>query len=396
MRNVLVSLLVMAGALAGCAQEKEGTDDEPTSAECLEQGLILNATAGPDGGPACVQPPFEIRNFEDPGHHCVVTRQRDRVHAPDLTGDPWVLGQYWDFSLAVDGEDRGTTRLVYYGDQDFSSEGLAQHYMVGTPTREEALHHAIFGENPMIGRVHRILYSPHESGDHADMFHFPLCDGSTWTTLFYGETFTLTATEISLPDDRLGPVSGGRAFAIEGASADGGRLALTYSTAAQWFTSIDLDRADGGTVDMRLASIGAGFTGDAFFLRGQNEEHVVAAALQLPVAVAALGLPTLAEATVPRADGDEGPYDTVGVHLVGVLNGTGVARVTLTDAAGETHYQADLTATGSGAVVETVFEAPYMAGEWTLSLAGVALDAGEAHVVAAATFVSIYDRSGSV
>jgi hypothetical protein len=268
--------------------------------------------------------------------------------------------------------------------------------MVGTTTREEALHHALFAANPMIGRVHRILYSPHETGDHADMFHFPLCDGSTWRTLFYGESFSLTATEIAVPDDRLGPVSDGRAFLISGLSAEGGTLTLTYSTAAQWFTFLDLDRADGGTVDMRLQGVSTGYTGDAFFLRGQAEERIVAAALDLPVEVAAVGPPVLAEAVIGRADGDEGPYDTVGIHVVAVLNGTGVGRVTITDPAGAVQYQADVGATAGGVIADSVVEVPYLAGDWTLSLVGVAIDPAGASLVAAASFVSIYDRGASV
>ena len=188
-----VLLLLVTALLAGCADDG-GQDEVPTSAECIEQGLTLDADH-PDG-PQCVEPPFETREFEDPGHHCVVTKQRDRVHAPDLVGTPWQLGQFWEYSLNVDGADLPATRLVYYDDQDFDGNGVPQHYMVGTPTRDEALRHALFSENPMIGRVHRQLYSPHESGDHADMFHFPLCEGSSWTTVFYGEQFTLTDGDV--------------------------------------------------------------------------------------------------------------------------------------------------------------------------------------------------------
>lgn len=390
--RTLVAFMMVAVALAGCADDGEGPGDGPTSAECLEQGLILNATAGPDGAPACVQPPFEIRDFEDPRHHCVVSQQRDRVHAPDLVGDPWILGQYWDFSLAVDGEDLGTTRLVYYDDQDFDGD-VPQHYMVGTPTRDEALRHAIFGENPMIGRVHRILYSPHESGDHADMFHFPLCDGSSWTTVFYGETFTLQAREIPVPDARLGPVSGGRAFQIAGTSADGGSLTLTYSTEAQWFTFIDLDRAGGGTVDLQLQEVGTGYQGEAFFLRGQNDETVGFGGVALPVA--AIAVPEVASATIERADGDEGPYDTLALHIVARLNGSGLANVTVTAPDGTDAYAALITGAGGSVLLDDVLEVPFQTGTWTVDMEGLAAGEGAAATVIVTT-VSIYDRSGSV
>ena len=389
--------LLIAVALAGCADgDGDSEGDVPTSAECLERGLILNATAGPDGGPACVEPPFVVRSFEDPNHHCVVNRFRDRVHAPDLVGDPWVLGQFWEYSLAVDGEDLGTTKLVYYDDQDLDSAGVAQHYMVGTPTREEALRHAIFSENPMIGRVHRILYSPHESGDHADMFHFPLCPGSSWQTVFYGETFTLTAQPANLALPNGGSDDG---FAIEGASAEGSTLRLSYSPAAQWFTFIDLDRADGGTVDMELVDTGTGYTGEAFFLRGQKDEF---ASLQADTAmVASIAAAPVHTSTIARADGDEGPYDTVGIRFTATMNGTGYGQATLIAPNGAQRILLmvpspnELTTTRWSR--EVIEELPFQAGDWTLELSGVSLDPeAAATITTELTMVSIYDRSGAV
>lgn len=387
MRATVLAFLTVSVVLAGCFG---GDGDEgptgPTSAECLEQGLILNQSADP---PMCEEPPFVIRDFEDPQHHCVVTEQRDRVHAPDLVGDPWELGQSWTYSMEQDGEDRGTTKLVYYDDQDFDREGNAQHYMVGTVTREEALHHAVFSGNPVVGRVHRILYSPHESGDHADMFHFPLCEGSTWTTMFYAEEFELTATEaeIDLPG---GSTDAG--FLIQGSAPSGSTLRLSYSPAAQWFTFIDLDRADGGTVDLQLEALGEGYTGPAYFLRGQQDAEVA-------VDVSAPALPGVTDETLVREDGDNGPYDTLGVAVNLSLVGQGSAFFELVDPNGTAQYTAELGGPDGPAQVTDLIEVPFASGEWRLiyTVAGIDPDApGPARLVGDLMVVSVYDRSGEV
>lgn len=387
MRSVALALLFATVVLAGCFGGDGGDGPGgPTSAECLEQGLILNQSADP---PACEEPPFVIREFEDPSHHCVVTEQRDRVHAPDLVGDPWVLGQSWSYRLVLDGEDLDTTKMVYYDNQDFDREDNAQHYMVGTVTREEALRHAVFSENPMVGRVHRILYSPHESGDHADMFHFPLCEGSTWTTVFYGEAFELSATEAEL---ELPGGATDEGFLIEGTSAAGSTLRLSYSPAAQWFTFIDLDRGDEGTVDLQLEALGEGYSGPAYFLRGQQEAAV-------GVNVEAPALPGVSDETLVRSDGDNGPYDTIGMHVDLSLVGQGSATFELVDPNGTAQHSVELGGTEGPASVEGLVEVPYASGDWSLqyTVAGIDPDApGTARLLGELRFVSIYDRSGEV
>jgi hypothetical protein len=384
MRLFAVFLLVTI-TVAGCAGKEKIDEPGPTSAECLEQGLIL----GSEGGKvACIEPPFVIEQFEDANHYCVVNQQRDRVHAPDLVGNPWTLGQFWNFRLVVDGDDLGVTKLVYYADQDFSGD-VPQHYMVGTPTREEALHHALNGENPMIGRVHRVLYSPHESGDHADMFHFPLCAGSEWTTKFYGETFTLNAQAANITVPGKGQSPG---FLIQGTSSEGGKLSLSYSPEAQWFTFINLTRADGGTVLMNLEEVGQGYRGDAFFLRGQQDEFTFMSGTA-PATPAMAALETM---TINREDGGDGPYDTIGLDFVYGLQGAGAMRFEIVDPTGAVAFTDDVTATSGSNFSGQVLEIPYQAGDWTISLTGAGADPELAFVFAHLNMVSIYDRSASV
>lgn len=320
-------------------------------------------------------------------HYCVQNDVEPRVLAPDAAGTPWVLGDWWEYSLKIDGEALPPTRLIYYSDQDFSSSGVPQHYMVGTPTREEALHHAVFSTNPVIGRVHRLLYSPHEQGDHADMFHFPLCDGSTWkpSSLYFGEQYAFEAEQrsIALPSgsDPLG-------FRITGTSPEGGRVVHTFSPEAKWFTMIDVEGSDGTDVEMRLTAKGSGATGDAFFLRGQQDEIVDLAEVSGTQAV-------------QRGDGRDGAYGALGIYM-DLASKQGDQRVEVyVDSPSGTVAQC-VGRPGTGVVpLQTscdpgplLFEVPYEAGEWQVRIESSGIQAPD--ITGEVRMVSIYDRSCAV
>lgn len=357
---------VLALLLAGCASDAPA-DDEPEL---------------PTGN-GDVEVPFTVEEFEDPDHFCVRTKDDQRIHAPDLSGKPWRLGQWWTYDLQIDDEAPRETQLVFYDVQDGG-----RHYMVGTPTREEALTHALFSNNPMIGRVHQALYSPHESGDHADMFHFPLCDGSSWETVFFGETFTFVAerTTLDLPD----PLGRGLGFVINGTSPSGSELTIHYSPVAQWFTLIDLRRSvaqGGGGVEMALKKAGEGYTGPAHFLRGQRD------------VLLEMGPSTLLDndTAVEMLPGRDGPYDTVGIHVhLEHLGGNGQYTVSVIAPDGTaTSVQVGLFA---AAEAEHMVEMPWMEGNWTVRQSAFPAQAGPVGAVVNGTvrLVSIYDRSSQV
>ncbi len=357
--------------------------------------LLLVPLAGCFGGdspapepvaPAEEEPPLTIEQFEDPNHYCVVNGFRDRVHAPDLEGNPWELGQWWTYDLQLGDAAPSTTKLVYYGDQDQGA-----HYMVGTPTRDEALVHALFSTNPMIGRIHAALYSPHESGDHADMFHFPLCEGSTWSTVFFGETFTLTAAKAML--DLPQPVGRSPGFIINGTSNAGSQLTLTYSLPAQWFTLIDLRRADDASqnVLMQLKELGNGYAGEAFFLRGQQDFVMALGGSLLP----------RNETALVRDDGKDGLYDTLGIYLsLARTGGSGEFMLELVDPSGTTQINASIGDLSGQDQVELLLEIPYQSGTWTVRQTLLPPTEGTLPQLFEYTgqlrVVSIYDRSGSV
>ncbi len=364
MRGGLVVAMVMAVGLAGCV----GDDESFVPEEC-EDAVLCN----PD-------------EFFDT-HFCTVEDVRPRVYAPDTAGpdsaaSPWDLGRSWTYSLKLDGVEHPDTQLIYYAIQDNGA-----HYMVGTPTRDEALRHAVESTNPVIGRVHKTLYSPHESGVHADMFHFPLCAGSTWSDVFFDTLFDFTAKPetILLPDGTEDPLG----FRIDGTSGDGSTITHTYSPTAKWFTELHVALADGSTVDMELTQLATGYTGDAYFLRGQKDEVIDLS-----------NVGQSWETTVSRVH-TSAPYDTVGISMelertvgsgrveVQVINPSGeqVACIGLAGdelAGGETECPAG----------PLLLEVPYEEGDWTVSVelplfGGTEID-GEVRLA------SIYDRSGTV
>lgn len=371
-RVVAMLLLLASLALAGCGEK---SPDAPPA----EDGCDLE--------PVLCDPEHYLAS-----HHCIVNDVRPRVYAPDTPGpdsvaDPWVQGDWWTYRLTLDGQAHDTT-LVYYEDIDFDSGGRAQHYLVGTASPEEALDHALFSVNPMLGRIHRTLYSPHESGLHADMFNFPLCQGATWVSGFYGTTFDLVARQgpVDLPGGATDPLG----FTITGVSGDGSTLLHTYSPRAKWFTLIELDRADGLELRMELVDHGSGKAGTYHFLRAQKDEVLDLGAITDPVIVG-------------REDGGEGPYTTVGVWIDAQRTaGTGRIEVHLRNPAGQSMACIGFDGQGLGGdspcpASPLKAQVPYQAGEWTVTVDRPlgALDTST-QVGGEMRIVSIYDRSGSV
>jgi hypothetical protein len=370
----VLALLVPVG-LAGCAGDEGGAGGAATEEQC-------------DLEPVLCDPEHYLAT-----HHCITSGTRPRVYAPDTPGpdtaaDPWKPGDYWTYRLTIDGRSHETT-LVYYDDIDIDPAGRAQHYLVGTPSAAEAQEHALHSVNPMLGRIHRTLYSPHESGLHADMFNFPLCEASVWTTEFYGTTFDLVATRttLTLPDGRTDPLG----FTMRGTSGDGSTLTHTYSPLAKWFTRIDIDRADGLKVDMELLASGSGKSGQYHFLRAQKDE------------VLDLGAIGSTPAIVNREDGGEGPYTTVGIATAATREGSGKVEILLRDPSGAVRACTGFAGQGvggglragcvEGGRLET--QVPYQAGDWTVAVERPLLDQST-RVRGEMILVSIYDRSGTV
>lgn len=364
---------------------------------------LLLAGCSKDGGGGTV-PDGEDCDLEpvlcDPLHYlanhpCITGKVHPRVYAPDTPGpdseaNPWAQGDWWKFRLTVDGRAEETT-LVYFDDADFA-RGQAQHYLVGVPGRAEALDHALFSVNPMLGRIHRTLYSPHEAGVHADMFSFPLCTGSSWSTHFYDTTFSLSAQleTLALPRGQSDPLG----FVIQGTAGDASTLRHTYSPTVKWFTEIHLARADGLEVDMQLLDWGSGRTGRIEFLRAQNDEAVELANL-------AFDNTGSARVDVPREEGGEGAYDKLGLWLAAERSsGSGRIEVHLRDPGGTSRACVGVAGAGLGGATTCPagplkVEVAFQEGTWQVTVERQLLDT-TTRVEGEARIVSVYDRGGTV
>lgn len=175
---------------------------------------------------------------------------------------PWTRSDHWTFDMQVRGFEASRSHLVYY-------QEVGPEYQIGAATYEEALHQAVFGVNPLLGRIHKGHLSPHTRGEHAKMFPFDadgvIQDGAEWSTTLYDRRIHFTATY-----DEAVPTPNGTepGYRIEGADRNTGfRMAHSYVPSVKWFTYLQASDADGVVLDLRLAETGTGYSGDAHFIR---------------------------------------------------------------------------------------------------------------------------------
>lgn len=183
---------------------------------------------------------------------------------------PWTLSEYWTWDMEIRGFDRfDTVKLVYY-------DKVGPEYLVGTPSEDEALYHAVFSVNPILGRVHEDLLSPHEKGLHAAMFPFEgrdssIRDGDTWSTRFYETLLQFEATYSDAVPTPTGPRPG---FLIRGENPEGGlTVEHNYVAESKWFTHLKVTDRAGVRFELALVDHGTGYSGPAHFIRATDLFH---------------------------------------------------------------------------------------------------------------------------
>ena len=225
----------------------------------LLAALALSGCTGDDGD----ADPDDNGTDPDPGGYT----QAQRDAAGRFT--PWTLSDHWVYDMQVRGLGRfDQTKLVFY-------EERGPEYVVGAPTYDEALYHAVFSVNPILGRIHKDLLSPHERGEHAHMYPFHrdpiITDGERWTTIFYENQVSLEATFDPAIPTPTGPEKG---YRIHGENADGTfRIDYDYVPAVKWFTRFAVEDPDGVVFDIALAEFGTGYSGGAYFIRAKDFLH---------------------------------------------------------------------------------------------------------------------------
>lgn len=181
--------------------------------------------------------------------------------APQAVLAPWWdIGDSWTIEFEQVGHAARTTKLVNFANDTF---GDPPHFWLGTASRQEALDHVFFDDNPFLGRIHWEILAPHEKGMHSAMYDWPLEDGHRWTSpiLFGKEDLGVEATRRA-----------DGTFLVQGtAQADGSEFEYDYDPSTEWFRSLTITEPD-GRVGLRatVKDHGAGEHGAYYFLRGRD------------------------------------------------------------------------------------------------------------------------------
>lgn len=176
---------------------------------------------------------------------------------PEILAPWWPVGAWWDVEIRREGQSPQSFRVVH-----FWNDTETNHFWLGVADRSVALDHALHDTNPLLGRVHWNLLTPHEKGIHAHgMYTFPVKAGDAFDGLMFGREWNLQA--------RAGDRPGTLKFA--GASADGASIAYDYDPASMWFTFIEI-RNPQGTMELEIDVKGRGLDekGTYWFLRGRD------------------------------------------------------------------------------------------------------------------------------
>lgn len=180
----------------------------------------------------------------------------------------WNIGQGWTYAVETPGKPTRTFEMML-------AEDRSDLWVVASNDRAQALHHAVYSTNPVLGRISKTTLSPFQSGKTVDMFRFPLTDGKTWTAKFFGEDMTFTARyagdiDVSSVDPEHGLGRFVEGFRITAQGADR-TVHYDYVEAVEWFTSFEV-LAEGGAREIKLTlrDLEADYKGDFFFLRGED------------------------------------------------------------------------------------------------------------------------------
>lgn len=172
----------------------------------------------------------------------------------------WTVGESWTIRWKMgDGETR-TSTLVNFANGTFNDP---DHFWLGVASRDEAMRHVFFDDNPFLGRIHWVLLAPHEKGMHSAMYQWPLEDGKRWTS-----PLLLGRHELSVQARE----EDGR-FVITGEAArDGSRFEYDYDPQTRWFRDLRITSED-GRVALEATVVDhrdGGAKGAYHFLRGRD------------------------------------------------------------------------------------------------------------------------------
>lgn len=269
----------------------------------------------------------------------------------------WVLGQGWAYTVEVPGEPTRKFNMLV-------AEERGDLWVVASNDRTQAIHHAVYSTNPVLGRIGKQTLSPFQDGQAVQMYQFPLVDGKSWRAKFFGEDKTFTATYAGDIDVRavnakhnLGTHSEG--FRITAQGSGGQKVLYDHVEAAGWFTSFEvLDAAGEREIKLTLTDIISGYKGNYYFFRGED------ALVQTETHQANSGL-TPRTLQAPIADGFDDQV-ALGIVFTGAASTIPPsANVTLKDPAGATLWSRDFN---TATQVHELRDFVGKAGTWTVEL----------------------------
>lgn len=169
----------------------------------------------------------------------------------------WPVGAYWDIDLT-----RGTGAPQHFRLVHFWNDSETNHFWLGVADRRIAMDMALNDTNPLLGRIHWRILTPHESGIHAlGMFTFPTEPEDTFGGLAFGKEWEITV--------KPGKKPGGLSF--EGTATDKSTLAYDYDPDLQWFSFVSVkDRSGANVWDVKVKGHGTDAKGTYTFLRGRD------------------------------------------------------------------------------------------------------------------------------
>lgn len=202
----------------------------------------------------------------------------------------WQVGQGWTYVVDVPGQRTQTFTMMVAENRD-------DLWVVGADEREQALHHAVYSTNPVLGRIWTETLSPFQDGEPVAMYRYPLTDGKQWSATFFGETMQFEAQFVGdiLLQPSLGLGTFAEGFRLTASGPSGTTVSYDYVEAAQWFTSFEVRDADGGRlIRLDLVDLADGYTGPYHFFRG--DDLLVATRTGQP------GAPVVEDVSVPPAE----------------------------------------------------------------------------------------------
>lgn len=169
----------------------------------------------------------------------------------------WDVGSYWVVDIQRSTGPKESFRLVY-----FWNDTTTEHFWLGVADRNQARDMALHDDNPLLGRIHHNLLTPHEKGVHAHgLYTFPVEPGDSFSGIAFGRTWQIEAS--------AGATAGQLLFA--GTATDRATIAYDYSPATEWFSFIEVKGASGATeLRIDVTEHGKGQSGTFYFLRGRD------------------------------------------------------------------------------------------------------------------------------